>query len=373
MGRWLVLACALVATAPCSTRAKVSAQKSETGRFSIDSSGIELFWRIYDVLTQDQEPTPALWDELFSNPGYAALERKEHKRNVLTEAFRIAYRPSNKEKIAPALAKGDFTSQIIPHLLDVASKKEVLNNYLASLHDTQWLSRALDRTQTLVPEGLTKQHAPPPISFIIFAPDARGYADIVVVDLLALKKNSDAEGFFGHEFFHYYRRFFAQEYSTTKDKEPLLNILENVQEEGTADQLDKSRIPYLSEKELRSLIPGDRERNFFDNYRRDYANANYWLGRVERVLEDYAAGSKEAPDSARSLRKVIPIDGRPLGAFMARTIQDILGLQKLASVSGDALSFWLLYNEAARKSSGRARVLSQPAIEMISRLRADSK
>jgi len=368
-----VLVGALAVPVPCSTQAKVSAQNSDTGRFSIDYSGVELFWKTYDVLSQDREPTPALWDELFSNPGYAALERKEHKRSVLNEAFRIAYKPSYKERIAPALERGDFTSQIIPHLLDVPSKKRLLDNYLASLRDTRWLSRALDRTQTLMPEGLTRQHAPPPISFIIFAPDARGYADIVVVDLLALEKNFDPEGFLAHEFFHYYRRFFATRYSTTTDKEPLLNVLENAQEEGTADQLDKRRVPFLSEEELKSLVPNDGDRSFFDDYRRAYANANYWLGRVESVLQDHASGSKEAPDSARSLKKAIPIDGRPLGAFMARTIQDVLGLQKLASVSGDALSFWLLYNEAARKSSGRARVLSQPAIEMISRLRADSK
>ncbi len=364
---------ALAVAAPCSTQANIPAQKSDSGPFSIDYSGVELFWKVYDVLSQDREPTPALWDELFSNPGYAALERKEHKRSVLTEAFRIAYKPSNKESIAPARARSDFTSQIIPHLLDVASKRQLLDSYLANLHDTRWMGRALDRTQTLVPEGLIKQHAPPPVAFIIFAPDARGYADIVVVDILALKKNFDPEGFFAHEFFHYYRRFFATRYSTTTANEPLMNVLENTQEEGTADQLDKSRIPFLSEEELKSLVPDDGDRQFFDNYRRGYANANYWLGRVESVLEDYASGSKEAPDSARSLRKAIPIDGRPLGAFMARTVQDILGLQKLALVSGDPLSFWLLYNKAARKSSGRARVLSRPAIEAIFRLRADSK
>src|ERR1700733_7238216 len=40
-------------------------------QFVTDFSGIEVFWRIFDLLRQDQEPEPALWDRLFSTPGYA--------------------------------------------------------------------------------------------------------------------------------------------------------------------------------------------------------------------------------------------------------------------------------------------------------------
>ena len=90
MGSWLVLVSAISVAASCSIQAKIPTHKPAGGQFSINYSGVELFWRIYDVLRQDREPTPTLWDELFSSPGYAALERKVHKRKVLTESFRIA-------------------------------------------------------------------------------------------------------------------------------------------------------------------------------------------------------------------------------------------------------------------------------------------
>jgi len=332
-----------------------------------------MFWRVYDVLSQDREPAPSLWDALFATPGYAALEKREHKRKVLTEAFRLAYLPSNKDKIAAALVGDDFTSYILPHLLDVAAQRESLRTYETRLGSMEWLHQSLDRTQTLLPEGMINQHAPPPISFVIFAPDGRGYSDIIVVDILHLMKGFDPEGFFAHEFFHYYRRFFETKYSPTKDEEPLLNILANAQEEGTADQLDKSSFPFLTEKELRALVPDPQERAFIDSYREYYAASSYWMGRVEAVLQDYAEGLKDASDNARLLRKEIPIDGRPLGAFMAHTILNIAGRPKLISVAGDPLGFWLLYNDTARRSAGKAPILSEQAIGVISKMKSTSK
>jgi hypothetical protein len=339
-------------------------------QFVIDFSGIEVFWRIFDLLRRDREPEPALWDRLFSTPGYAALEKKEHKRKTLTDAFRLAYMPSNNEKIASALEKKDFTAIIIPHLRNVTTRRKELEKYKTTFGEPQWLRRSLSRTQAFLPSGLTREHVPPAIAFVIFAPDGRGYSDLIVADLFETMKSLDPGGFFAHEFFHYYRRFIEKRYSCSRAEEPLMNLLENTQEEGIADQLDKGRIPRLSEKELGRLVPEISDRAFFDSYRKAYARANYWLGGIENVLKAYAAGSVDAPENARTLREKIPIDGRPVGAFAARTILDQFGTQKLASVAGDTLGFWLLYNDAAKKSGERARVLSQQAIGVLETLKA---
>ena len=117
------------------------------------------------------------------------------------------------------------------------------------------------------------------------------------------------------------------------------------------------------------MFPDPERRGFYEDYRRCYAESNTWLRSVERVFEEIAQEPGAANEKGRLLREQLPIDGRPLGAFMAHTIMRELGEHQLVRVVGDSLGFWIMYNKAARHSRNRSYPLSSRAMSVIERLR----
>ncbi len=349
---------------------KVSpAQGQSVSESKFDFSGLERFWEIYETLRADREPEREQWDRLFATPGYAALEEREHKRKVLSEALRLAYMPSKREQLDAVIKKGGWLAYVLPHLQKVPLLRAELTAFQSRIGSTKLMIRAAKRTQELLPPGLTRRYPPPPVSFIFFAPDGRGYPKIIVADLLNMMLYPEIERFFAHELFHFYRRYLVTSQLDYAEADvPLMEILTNVQEEGIADQLDKSDLPFLSEQKLKQMFPDPERRSFYEDYRRYYAESNEWVRRVEKVLEEIDREPATVAEKGRLLHQQLPIDGRPLGAFMARTILRELDKNQLVNVVGDPLSFWLLYNKAARHSKGHSYLLSRQAMSVIERL-----
>ena len=336
---------------------------------SVDFSGVDAFWEIYDVLKDDRQPTQKQWSELFSTPGLAALEEREHRRQILTRAFRLAYMPSKQDTLDGAVQGDGFLGYILPHLARIPTLRDSLVALQTQLASTDLLGEALLRVQELLPAGLTEKHVPPPIAFVFFAPDGRGYSTIIVADLLNIMESRSRTGFFAHELHHYYRRYVDDlDTEFAENDYYLMYVLINLEEEGIADQLDKADIPTLSEADLRRQVPNARRRGFYEQYRHHYAEANEWLQRVEGVLEEIAASPALSAEKGELLHGELPIGGRPIGAFMAGTIVRELGRNRLVEVVGHSFGFWRLYNEAAAESEGAAYVLSPEAIRVLNKL-----
>jgi hypothetical protein len=337
---------------------------------ALNFSGIEEFWKIHSILSADREPSNEQWDKLFATPGYAALEERERRRSMLAEAFRLAYMPSKQEQLDAAIKKGGWVAYIFPHLQKIPTMRNKLMAFQNKLQSADWLLRAAHRTQKFLPPGLTAQHPLPPVSFIFFAPDARGYPKLIVADLLNSLSSRDMESLFAHELFHFFRRYVVKAYREPSDQNSLLmDILTNVEEEGIADQLDKADIPLLSEEKLKQIFPVPQRRSFYEDYRRYYAESNEWLQRVEKTLEAIAQDGTTVRERSKALDQELPIDGRPLGAFMARTIIRELGQPQLIKVVGDPLGFWILYNKAAQQSKGKSYALSLQAVSVLEKLK----
>jgi hypothetical protein len=337
---------------------------------ALNFSGVEEFWKIHSILNADHEPSNEQWDRLFATPGYAALEERERRRNMLSEAFRLAYMPSKQEQLVAAIRKGGWVAYILPHLQKIPTMRSKLTAFQTKLQSRDWLLRAAHRTQRFLPPGLTDQYSLPAVSFIFFATDARGYPKLIVADLLNTLLSRDMESLFAHELFHFYRRYVVKAYREPSEQDSvLMDILTNIEEEGIADQLDKADIPLLSEEKLKQIFPDPQRRSFYEDYKRYYAESNEWLQRVEKTLEAIAQDATTVREKSKLLDQQLPIDGRPLGAFMARTIIRELGQPQLIKVVRDPLGFWILYNKAAQQSRGKSYVLSPQAMSELDTLK----
>lgn len=327
----------------------------------IDTRGIEQFWAVHDSLARGQEPTAEAWDTLFATPGYAVLETHEGRRNALQRAFRHAYRPDAASVDAPT----GWAAMIQPHLARVVLLRDHWPGFREWLRRGTLLSQAAAQARLLFRGRRGVAFEQPPISFIVFSADARGY-ERLLLDPFHLMEINDPADFIAHEFFHAWRLPLTRWPDMDAEREPLAWLLANLENEGMADLLDKRGIPDMDDAALASIHPDPVLRRFYAQYRTEYQRAGLWLQQIDAALREATIDPARSKAVGGRLLKALSGAGRVVGAFMARCVIEHLGEAELAATIGDPAAFWRAYDRAAAVA-GSPR-LSAEAWQAIARI-----
>jgi hypothetical protein len=318
---------------------------------------VDQFWRIVAILEQDRDVSPEQWDSLLSTPGYQALTASEFPPEFFKKYFTLAYKPSRQADLDEAM-KDPRKKRLLQHLLDVRSKKPELDAQKERLQHEPVLSKALAKTRRLLPEGIGS--AEPPVAFVIFDNDGRGYEPIVV-DLLASLR-WDLEAFLAHESHHWYRNrmlAFDPEVIDSTD-EYFVHTLNQLQAEGIADQIDKA----VWFDSLGGIPPSKQK------YAERFQSILDASPRLIEQFDSLCGLMSGASDSARrqygeEAYELIPMSGHPTGFYMARLILEAGGADRLIQEAGNPFAFCRLYDEAARRSKTGAPAFSAKALNYI--------
>ena len=111
-------------------RSQTQNTKKET-EFQLDFSSVRQFWKIYQSLSNNREPSTTEWEKLFSSPGYKLLEKKERRRKALAKAFRLAYMRSQlSEKNEMLKNPKGWVGYVLPHIIEIPKQREKLAAFL---------------------------------------------------------------------------------------------------------------------------------------------------------------------------------------------------------------------------------------------------
>jgi hypothetical protein len=329
----------------------------------VDFSGVERFLDLTAILERDEEPPPEAWDRLFGTPGYAVLIQREFQRDFFEEGFRLAFMPSREEDLAKRLeadrAAGGLRSRYLPHFVRARSARDTIRWELENLRTLTFVDEAVEKAAVLLPSVDPGDY--PPISFVIFGPDARGYSP-VVIDVLHLRDRGDfLTSFVAHEFHHYYRNRLLR---LTQDRD-ILWIIDQVQAEGIADQINVGEWfhdPDLFEEQAAQ----PRNRAYMEWYER----SPEVIGRMDALFSEMSRHPEARGELGAELRDAVPLSGHPTGFFMANVIIDEMGTRALTEQIGNPFRFFLLYKEAADRRGGDVPTFSDPAVALIRELEA---
>jgi hypothetical protein len=310
-----------------------------------DFSGVERFWSVASTLQQGREPDPADWDALFATPGYAALEERERRRAALQLGIRAALNPTLAQERDSILAANSWTARVIRHVQALPSRKAELESVRRQLLDDRFLTQAIALAQTLLPDGAATRWPPPPVAFIFFLPDGRGYPNIIVADLANVAGRADLVPFFAHELTHFYYAQVAGERKLEADtpfEKARLTLLTKLFEESLGDQHDKGPYIDLAEADFERLSI-DRDRHqYLRDYRAQHATVSSLVAGV-----GWGAASKEKTKSG-TFGRALPLEGRPLGFHMTRIIRRKFGDARLKNLVGDPIAWYAAFVDAAR-------------------------
>jgi len=316
---------------------------------NFDFSGVHIFWEIIDILLADCEPTLEEWDTLFSTPGYTALLASEFTREFFINKFRLAYKPSLRVELNKIL--DNKKDSFLLHYLEVESRRAELLDYEISLKQHK-LNIPLEHCMEWLP--FSEVISFPPVSYVIFCNDGRGYNPIVIDLLASIKLDKFIQLFLAHEFHHFYRN---QHLAFSKNNIPkthsqLFRVLDQIQCEGIADCIDKT-------------IMIQDNHPFAQGLKQKVSNAPEYLTLFEETLYDFSQSNITVEEAGRILNDNLPQSGHPIGYYMAQHIIANGLKDEMINSFADCIDFFNVYHRATIGHDTTAYKLKDQTIDIL--------
>ena len=330
---------------------------------NFDFSGMEQFWKIVSILEKDIEPTAEQWDSLFNTPGYKVLTIQEFSRDFFIKYFSLAFMPSKAEELRIELEKGGIKAEYLKHFVRVKNMKLEIKRQEKKLQSSgSLMADALNYAKEYLPEGMIEDYPLPPVSFVIFGNDARGYSPIVVDTLFSIDNGAYLPYLLGHEFHHFYRNK-KLTFKFPNEKNADYNIIwtiNQIQAEGIADQIDKKYLIFNG---------GPFEQEQWAKKYKEYLNASpNIIKEMDELLAEIADSSDNYNKISQKFCELVPMSGHPTGYYMTNLIIEKLGKRALIEQIGNPFAFFRLFNQAAKMKGNDYPIFHKKSINFLSQL-----
>jgi hypothetical protein len=332
------------------------AQEEKPVLSNVDFSGLEKFLELTALLERDIEPTQEQWDDMFSTPGYEVLIRREFRtRDFFIDRLRLAFMPSKKDQLESRLEEEEGRiAQFLLHFVRAKNERQIIVDYLKELKNMSFIQASIAEARKFLPEFELDSY--PPVSFVVFGPDARGYVPVVLDILYTLDQGDRLVSFVAHEFHHYYRdRFF----DFGQDQQTLW-VINQIQAEGIADQVNVGK--WFHSKEL---YAEEAQKNRYEPYLDWYEKSPEIIREMDRLFSAMYDSPQLKGKLGIQLQELVPQSGHPTGFFMANLIMDQLGKDVLIESVKNPFAFFVLYKEAADKKGRSVPSFSEKSIDFI--------
>ncbi len=346
---------AAASTSPQPDQGRFTENAEDLLEANIDFSGVEKFLELTALLEKDQEPSKEQWEALFATPGYRILIKNEFRPDFFMMRFRLAFMPSKKAELAAQMKKDTgWRGQFLPHYLRAGKEREALRAEINRLKGMSFIKTAVERAKAFLPPFAVQSY--PPVSFVVFAPDARGYNPVVLDILYTMDEKDSLIDFVAHEFHHYYKDWL------TGLNPDVLWVIDQIHAEGIADQVNRGA--WFHDQE-RFAVESQKERN--KQFLELYEKSPEVIREMDRLFGLMNDREGDLALLGAELRSIIPQSGHPTGFYMANIILKNLGKEALVEDIGNPFAFLRRYSRAAAKDED-APTFSAKALAYLSQL-----
>ena len=352
---------------------------------NFEFTGVNEFYMIVDILKQNKEPSKKQWERLFETPGYKRLSQEipeDFFRKLIIVSYMLG-KDKEKEKLLVKMSKQEnkfwemFTINSFTAFEYSYRNREEIIETINELKTYPYTEKAVTEALNFLPESSVTDY--PFVSFVIF-PDSRGYIPICIAINNKLKEKENLsdeiinklneQGYsperisvlgLAHEFFHYYRdkELDFKMPERNSDEFDLIWILNQIENEGIADQIDQKQLYFgkgcFVETEIVNLKLEEQKKQ------------PDMVRKLDSLLIEFQKNPIQRKTLGRKIRYLPSRSGHPLGFYMANIIHEQFGKEPLIDVVRNPFAFFCLYNEAAKKDS-KAPIFSDKSIELIKNL-----
>ena len=321
----------------------------------VELSALDQFWTVTDLLRADVEPTSGQWRALLTTPTYRmVLTQNPNFRQHMSLAFKPSRR-AERDSVVKNRANGAGT---IAHLDRALAAREDIDRIRLALEKTlvDSVALAVRSAARLLPAGTTEKRPKPFIALGIYTYDGYAQGNGMILDALFVRENGLTD-LMAHEFHHMYAGDFSRmsRAGIGAGDAPIIGVFWSLRNEGIADMVDK---PYPL------TVRSEAMASYAKGYNETYEKTPAVLRSIDSLIVGAIGDSAKLVAAAQQARTLIPWNGHPNGAYMARSIKDTFGVDSLFPALASPFAFVRVFR-AAEAKKGNASAFSAPTIAWL--------
>jgi len=315
----------------------------------IDLSSSDQFFEISKVIASGKEPAENDWEALFETAGYQVRAHRDIIRNMAIFAFHSGYEQQRdsilKFSIVDDMSDDSkvLSKMTLTNFLDMKNNFNTLEEFRNTYDFNSLKESSEERLKSFLKDPVDSLIVFPSINLLCQEADAQSKPKGIVIDFNLFYKqvpNHENINFLAHEMFHTYRRNFENKKLVKSSN--LMRQIDNLQNEGTADLIDKT-LNSLTQK----LITWGYPQSFVDFYISTYDNTPEKLQVMDSLTCSFIHKEIDEEEFNKQLKDFFIFGGHPNGFYMTNIIKEAGLIDELIARFYSPVDFIKIYNQAA--------------------------
>lgn len=323
----------------------------------INLTSVDEFFRITPTLRQGKKINKEQWQQFDNSSGYAIFSRNQNKFiiNTIKSSIYMVFGNENKatkdsilnipeEEISKDKIKM-LKKLILTNYQDINEHYSSIKSFRDNYNFDSLRAKTVQRLSSfLCCDTLNSAIKLKPIYFSFLSSDGKDMEDALYIDFNLIYNMTEQQriNFLAHEFFHNYRSHF--ENHEFNYKEDLNFMLDMIQNEGIADQIDK----YMGYKKYYSDIFKSPElAKIFTTL---YDKAEDDIKQLQTIIVQYSKNDIDKKTMIDKLLEVYKYNGHAIGFYMSNQIIKAGFKNEMIKSFYNPYEFYRLYNLAAYKN-----------------------
>ncbi|SUB78463.1 Uncharacterised protein [Porphyromonas macacae] len=308
-----------------------------------------MFMEIAEIISAGQDIPAEKWEQLFATEGYRILDWKPARLESVKKNMLIAFSPARtaeRDSILsakiPLQDAAYFDRIMILNFTDMLKHWNELKNFRRTYDFAGMEAKSIRKLKNFLLDPVDSLIVFPSVAIVCADPEARSKSKGIVIDLNVMYKDPDGIiKLMAHEMFHSYRRHF--ENSDFIQSSPVITELDNLQNEGIADMIDKGDDLTLLFKQIG--YPDE----IAVMYKETFENTSAMLAEFDRITVSYLDGKIGEEELSVKIKGYFPFGGHPNGYFITRMLQRHGLRGEVIENFVNPVAFLRTYNKAAEK------------------------
>ena len=324
---------------------------------TIDLSSVDEFFKVTSTLKSGKEISPEQWRDFDNSICYKEYATRKDKFiiNSIKNTINIVFENDNDKvsekdsilSISPKQMKENpklmFRKNLLLNFIDINENYDSLKSFRNNYDFNALINKARQRLSSFLGITTISPTYLKPVYFLFITKDGSSKDSAIYVDFNLIYKESEEQriNFLAHEFFHAYREKF--ENHDFNYKCDLYHVIDNFQNEGIADQIDKAegyKISFTKNGYSPEVV-----KIWIDAYNQ----AEKDLERFQNVLIKYSKNEISEEEMIDKIIEVVKFNGHPIGFYMSNLIIKADYRKEMIKTFYNPYKFFVLYNRAANK------------------------
>lgn len=322
---------------------------------TIDLSSVDEFFKITSILKSGKEVSPEEWKNFENSTCYKEFAAKKNPFviNSIKNTINIVFgndKFKEKDSILSITVeqmrdnpKLMFRKNLLLNFMEINKNYDSLKSFRANYDFKDLINKTRQKLTSFLEKTTISPSELKPIYFLFITKDGNTKDNAIFVDFNLIYNESQEQriNFLAHESFHVYREKY--ENHDFNYKSDLFHVIDNFQNEGIADQIDKK------EGYHKFFSKNGYSPEIIEIWIKAYNRAEKDLEKFQNIVIKFSKNEISEQKMVDEIIKIVKFNGHPIGFYMSNLIIKAGYKKEMIKTFYNPYKYFVLYNKSAKK------------------------